>query len=106
MLCVDETKGANSTCKRIRVACMPYNRTKQDTYNNVGQTDFPSLLTNRDKLVMQRECNGTDVLRMLDVTELGMRRRVPKYDVKFCGVCDKLAVLRQGNARVTVAFGN
>ena len=42
---------------------------------------------------------------MLDVTELDMRRRVPKCDSTFCRVCDEFPVLRQGNARVMVTFG-
>ena len=78
---------------------MLHNRTKQDTNSDARQTvdnDFPSDPTNCDKVVIQRECNATYVLRVLDMTELGMGR-VPKCDGTFCKVCE-LPVLRQGNA--------
>ena len=86
---------------------MLHNRTKQDTNSDSRQTvdnDFPSDPTNCNKVVIQRECNATYVLRVLDMTELGMGR-VPKCDGTFCKVCE-LPVLRQGNARANVAFGN
>ena len=85
---------------------MLHNQTKQDTYNNAGQTDFPSLPTNCDKLVIRRERGGKYALGVLDVTELNMRRCVPKCDSTFCRVCDKLLVLRQGNVRAIVAVEN
>ena len=84
---------------------MLHNRTKRDTYSNAGQADFPSFPTNCNKLVIRRECDGTYVLKVLDVAEPGMRCRVPKRDGTICRIYDKLPVLRQGNARVIVAYG-
>ena len=80
---------------------------KQNTNSDARQTvdnDFPSDPANCDKVVIQRECNATYVLRVLDMTELDMRR-VPKCDGTFCRVYE-LPLLRQGNALANVAFRN
>ena len=54
---------------------MLHNQMKQDTNSDARQiadNDFPLDPSNCDEVVIQRECNGTYVLWILDVTELDM----------------------------------